>query len=211
MERTLAIFGISGRTGQAIARVAASEGWHVRGLLRAKSDVPACLDGVDLVRGSFSDGEVVTATVAGATAVCCVVGPRPPYREPFCAEATDAIIVAMKSSACRRLLCQTGAMIGEAENRSTIMEWMARSFARQRPAVAMDRAEQERRVEASDLEWTIVKPPRLTDGIRRDRVHAGPRIKIGLFSKISRADLAAFMFAELEAGRFVGQRVFVKG
>ena len=91
------------------------------------------------------------------------------------------------------------------------MEWMTRAFARWQPQSAQDREEQERLVEASGLDWTIVKPPRLTDSLPQGRVQAGSSLRIGLLSTISRADLAAFIIDEMQTGRFVRQRIFVKG
>ena len=208
---SLAIFGISGRTGHELAKVAGLNGWKVRGLVRPRSVVEGDLDTCRIVRGNFDELGQVVETIADSAAVCCLIGPRPPYRDVFCAAATVAIMTAMKQTSCRRLICQTGAMIGPAPNRSCPMEWAARTFARWHPEAAQDREEQERLIKSSGLEWTIVKPPRLTDSPPRHRVQASSSLQVGLLSKISRADLAAFLLDEIEAGRFVRQRIFVKG
>lgn len=211
MTRTLTIFGINGRTGRELARTAGAQGWHVRGFVRPTSDRETDFGDCRIVRGSFAEAERVVAAVDGSDAVCCVLGPRPPYTEVFCAEATAAILAAMARTGSRRLVCLTGAMIGPAPNRSRAMEWMARTYARRQPEAARDRLEQERLVEAADLEWTLVKPPRLTDAPPSGRVQAGTALPVGLLSRIGRADLAAFLLDEAEAGRFVRQCVFVKG
>lgn len=210
MTGKLAIFGISGRTGRELARVASSKGWKVRGLARLPSRVDDAVGEYQIVRGNFPEPGRVAETVADSEAVCCLIGPRPPYVDVFCADATAAIIAAMNQSGCRSLVCQTGAMIGSAPGRSRPMAWLARAFARRYPKAARDREEQEQLVEASDLEWTIVKPPRLTDDAPRNRIRAGPNIRVGLMSRISRADLAAFILDEVLADHFVRQRVFVK-
>lgn len=209
-DRTLALFGITGKTGAALATAAAARGWRVRGLARPASPAPAGVLEAQLVRGDLTDPARVSETVAGATAVCCVIGPRPPYSEVFCTAATAAIIAAMRRTAVRRLICQTGAMIGATANRSWLFERLARAFARRYPAGAQDRIEQERLVAASDLEWTIIKPPRLTEGGATGAVRAGPTLPVGLRSRISRADLAAFILDEIDAPRFVRERVFVR-
>ncbi|MDR4470708.1 MAG: NAD(P)H-binding protein [Nitrospira sp.] len=207
----LAISGISGRTGHELARVACTKGWEVYGLVRPTSEGEGAIIHGRIVRGHFEDFDRVVETVADSQAVCCLIGPRPPYTDVFCVKATTAIIAAMKQTGCTRLVCQTGAMIGPAPNRSHPMEWMARTFARWHPAAIRDREEQECLVESSGLDWTIVKPPRLTDSAPRGRVQAGPYLRVGLLSRISRADLAAFILDEIQTGRFVRQRIFVKG
>jgi putative NADH-flavin reductase len=88
---------------------------------------------------------------------------------------------------------------------------VARSFARRAPELARDRDEQDRIVRASGLDWTIVKPPRLTDGPATGGVRAGVDVRVGLLSRTSRADLAAFMLDEIERRAFVRQPVFVRG
>ncbi len=211
MTRPLAVFGLSGRTGQALAQAAQSRGWSVRGFARPGSQLPPQLQ-TSTIRGTFADAEALNDVVAGTDAVCCVLGPRPPYTDVFCAAATDAIVQAMKRTGCNRFLCQTGAMIGpDAGNRSRPMHWMAQAFARRQPEGARDRLRQEEIVQASSLRWTLVKPPRLTDGRARHGVRAGPGQHVGLLSRISRADLAEFLIAEIEGQRFVRQRVYVVG
>jgi putative NADH-flavin reductase len=208
---TIAVFGITGRTGLALAEAARARGLAVQGMTRGGQPL-AELPDVQLVRGTFADADRVAETVVGADAVCCVIGPRPSSREAFCAAATAAVIVGMRAAGCRRLLCLTGAMIGSAPgNRSRPMQWMARSFAQHAPDLARDREEQERIVAASGLDWTIVKPPRLTEGSASGRVCAGTDLRLGLLSRISRADLAAFMLDEIDGRAYVRQRVFVRG
>lgn len=102
-------------------------------------------------------------------------------------------------------------MIGPALNRSYPMEWLARAFARWQHEAARDREEQERLVESSRLDRTIVRPPRLTASTPKDRVQASSLLRIRLLSKICHTDLAAFICDEVQAGRFVRQRIFVKG
>ena len=76
MSRALAIFGITGRTGRALARETAARGWTVRGLARPDGRVPDGLSNPVIVRGEFAERARVAETVAGADAVCVVVGPR---------------------------------------------------------------------------------------------------------------------------------------
>jgi uncharacterized protein YbjT (DUF2867 family) len=90
------------------------------------------------------------------------------------------------------------------------MRMMRSSYQKQQPALADDRAKQERVVVASGLDWTVVKPPRLTNGPLRGRVRSGESLKVGALSSISRADLARFMLDEVESPQHVGKRVVVQ-
>jgi putative NADH-flavin reductase len=206
---TLAVFGASGRTGQALLCAAANQGLRIRALCRPTSRVETGPH-VDILRGEITNADDVERTVEGTQGVACVFGPRPPYAEVFCAAATQRVIEAMVRCGVSRLICQTGAMVG-----SDVSHWtpgvrlMVRLFRRQQPAIAADRAQQESVVKASALEWTIVKPPRLTDGPATGRVRTSPDLRVSLFSRISRRDLAAFLISECVAARFMRQAAYV--
>jgi putative NADH-flavin reductase len=206
----VALFGASGATGRAFVRAGLARGLRIRASCRSASvELPPA---VEAIRGGLLDPVHVGDVIRGAQAVCCVFGPRPPSTDVFCAQATVRIVEAMKGAGVRRLVCQTGAMIGEdAPNWTLPFRLMARLFRRQRPAVAEDRLRQELEVKASGLDWTLVKPPRLTDGPGCGRVVAGGDLRIGLMSKIARADLADFLVSECVTPSYVEHAVYVTG
>ena len=207
----IAVLGISGRTGRALLAAAQARGLDVVALVRQTANVPVASH-LRLRQGDLSDLGLVQEVVANTRAVICVLGPRPPFRDTFCAVATAAIIGAMKACGVARLICQTGAMIGSLPRTvSRPMRWAARQFAAAHPAVAADRAEQEALVRSSTLDWTLVKPPRLTDRPPRRPVTAGPALSVGLLSSVGRPALAAFLVDEVERPRFIGQAVYVRG
>jgi len=205
----IAVFGITGRTGKALIEAAHARGLELVGLARRPVASPSAH--VRVLVGELSDAEAVRQVVTGTRASICVFGPRPPDRDVFCAQATANVITAMQSAGSVRLLCQTGAMVGALPpNVSPPMRWMAHRFARSRPQVAADRAAQEQLVRASRLDWTLVKPPRLRTTAASAPVRAGPTLRVGLLSAISRSALAGFLLDEATAGRFVGQAVYVR-
>ena len=53
---------------------------------------------------------------------------------------------------------------------------------------------------ASDLDWTIVRPARLTNGPATERLRAQARLPVIIRDSISRADVAQFVIHELEHG-----------
>jgi putative NADH-flavin reductase len=209
----LCVFGATGRTGRALVAVALEHGVAVRAFARVRTaaSLPA-LRGLEVVRGEPTSVADLVAAVRGCDAVCVVFGPRSSAPEPFCAPFTRAILGAMREAGVRRLVCVTGAMIGEVHaNVGRSLRAMAALARRFQPEVMTDRAQQEAMLTESDLDWTLVKPPRLTDAPRTGTVHADPTLPIGLFSSIGRADLAAFVFRAATHDRFVRQRVYVRG
>ena len=205
----LAVFGASGRTGQEVLRLAVSREWSVRTLVRASSPWRD-QSGVAVLRGALDSPSDILETLTGTDATCCVFGPRSPRAEPFCARATGQIIAAMHASGLRRLVCLTGAMVGElSRNVSLAMRTMAAVYRRQYPALAGDASEQERAVIDSGLDWTVVKPPRLTTGPLTHRIRADQALRVGLLSHISRSDLAAFILDEIAVPHHLQGRVYI--
>src|SRR5438270_789495 len=61
--------------------------------------------------------------------------------------------------------------------------------------VGKDKARAEEAVRASDLEWTVVYPPALTNGRATGDYRHGESLKLSGAPRISRADVADFMLA----------------
>jgi putative NADH-flavin reductase len=209
MSRIICIFGASGATGLTLTQQALARGFGVTAFVRSQAATTKLPPGATVVAGNLLDRSDVARAVAGCDAVICAIGPRPSSPEPFCSEATKNIIDAMQAAGVRRLICVTGAMVGDYPHLSWFMRMMRNSYRKQQPALAADRAEQERLVAASGLQWTAVKPPRLTNGAVRGRMRSGESLKVGAFASISRADLARFMLDAVESPQYVGKHVVV--
>ncbi len=204
----IALFGASGATGQAIGELALSRGYGIRALVRSEGCMPGRDNLVEIVGALGNPGDV-GAAVESADAVCCVFGPRPPYTDIFCRAATQVVTACMKEREVRRLLCQTGAMVGHyPANRTLPFRIMESVYRRRLPDSAADRDGQEEVVTLSGLEWTLVKPPRLTGGRGVGQYRCGPRVKVGMLSAISRRDLAAFTLDAIDQKTWVGEAVF---
>lgn len=192
--KNIVLFGASGRTGKAILAQANNLGINV-----------CC------VTERNPPEMKMRAKIRGMDAAIIVFGPRPPYKDIFCAEATERIIAAMKKEGVKRLICQTGAMIGDySKNRNIFYRIMSRIFRMTNPEGYKDRVLQEKNIVESDLCWTIIKPPKLTDSLKMMKVYSGEDLKVGLMSKISRRSLATFVIDKLDSKDSFGRILFVK-
>jgi putative NADH-flavin reductase len=138
----------------------------------------------------------MSRALAGHEAVLSALGPPGPTRNTITSDSARATVAAMQGAGIDRLLVVGVAalfpdigMFGRFL-RSTLLR-----------NIADDSAEMERIVEASCLDWTIVRPPRLTNGPRREHYAvADDRLPngAGRNATISRADVADFMLDEVE-------------
>ncbi len=210
MIHKICIFGASGETGLELTRQALERGYEVTAFVRSQTAIEKLPRGVTVLVGNLLDRTDVERAIAGSEAVIIAIGPRNASPEIFCAAATQNIIDAMQTSGVRRLVCQTGAMIGDYPHLSWFMRSMKNAYRKQQPAQAKDRLEQEQRVAASGLDWTLIKPPRLTNGPARGRVRSGERLNVGAMSSISRLDLSRFILDQVDSPEYVGKGVVVR-
>jgi putative NADH-flavin reductase len=68
--------------------------------------------------------------------------------------------------------------------------------------VGKDKAAAEELVMATDIDWTLVYPPSLTDGTRTDTYRSGETLELKGLPKISRGDVAEFMLSQLEQATY---------
>lgn len=206
----VAVFGASGRTGREFVRAAAQAGILQRLHYRTAPSEPSP-DTATVVVGSLNDPTAVREVLRGAEAAVVLFGPRSSTASVFCAKATKAIIAGMRTQEVPRLICQTGAMIGALPGNVALglklLSYGLRRTAQQE--VMEDRDDHERLVRNSKLNWTVVKPPRLTDDAA-GAIEAGPSISVGLRSHCARAAIGQFLVEELMQQKFSCVPVYVR-
>ncbi|MFI9006366.1 NAD(P)-dependent oxidoreductase [Actinosynnema sp. NPDC053489] len=182
----ITVLGASGGTGTKIVELAREAGHEVTAVVRTPNGRDAVADVMD--PGSLGPH------VAGADAVVSAIGSRS-IRRPTSVQtdSTDALVRAMRARGASRLLVVSNSgMVTEGDDALT--RYLVKPVVRQvlkHPWA--DMARMEGVVRASGLEWTILRPPRLTDGPRTDayRTAVGVNVRGGV--RVSRADLAALV------------------
>ncbi len=212
-EGTIAVFGASGKTGREVIASAIRQGVRVKALYRPGSEPATPSRGLEVVTGQLTNPDDVRRALQGTDGAILVFGPRlsrKVHGDVFCAAATATVIREMKGLGIRRLVCQTGAMAGgDSPNWSWAVRGFVRRYRRNFPEVDADRDAQEAEVKASGLDWTVAKPFRISGAKGKGHVRAAPNLRIGMFTSTRRADLADFLVAEVRAGRFPGQAIYV--
>ena len=204
----IAVLGGSGRTGHHILERIAALGGRPAVLVRDRSKLHVKV-GVDVVIGDARDGQAVSAALRGAHAVIDATGPSADADEHFGAAVAANVLDCMQVERVRRLVTITGAMVGGGELPLMYKLILAMMKKRDR-AVLEGRRKGEALIMASKLEWTILRPPRLTDGPATGKVEAGPDLPLSGGASISRADLAHYAVTCATSPRHARQAVRVK-
>jgi putative NADH-flavin reductase len=196
----LAIFGASGVTGRHLLEQALQAGHQVTALKRTPGSLQL-QTGLTTVIGSLDQQAAVQSVIQGADAVISVLGMRDKDATPVCTDGARSILEAMASTGVRRLIALSAYGAAETSNAS----WFIR-FVRTVIASKMhDKDNMEALVRSSDSDWTLVRPPMLTNGSRTDHYRASTDLRPGLTGRLSRADLAAFILQEAAAAGYIGQ------
>lgn len=199
-SKHLLILGATGGIGQELVNQALERGHRVTALVRSPQKLRGARAGLKVIPGSLS-AEEIGAALAGCDAVLSAVGPSGPGRTSVTQDSARSIVAAMRARGVRRLLIVGVAVLFR--DAGILARLLRGTLLR---GVADDSEVMEQIVEASGLDWTIVRPPRLTNGPRSERYgvandHLPPGA--GGASTISRADVAHFMLDELERSEHV--------
>lgn len=197
----IALFGATGGTGREVLRQGLALGHVFRVLVRDPGRLDPVPDGVSVVVGDVLDRAAVDDCLRGTDAVICTLGSRG-GKVPVEDRGTAVILAGMRDQGPRRLVVVTSMGVGDSITQvAPLFRLIMRLTLKQMMAA---KEEQERLVRASGLDWTIVRPGGLTDGPRTDRYRSGTEPDIRA-TRISRADVAAFLLEELVAGRYTGR------
>ncbi|HEY0264242.1 MAG TPA: NAD(P)H-binding protein [Granulicella sp.] len=207
----IAIFGASGATGLLLTERALAAGHHVVALLRKPAEFPY-LDRVAFVHGSAFDPIPVLNAVAGSDAVFSALGARSLGKEEVLERAVPRIVDAMHKAGVRRMVAlgSAGALPGSLDKQPMWRRWVVRNVAyRILKYPVASQVSQYATLAKSDLDWTMVMPPMLTNGRARGRYRVdGDALPEG-GSRISRADVADFMMQQLASKEWSRKGVYL--
>lgn len=183
----IVLLGASGRTGTEVVAQALARGDEVVAVAREGSAVPS---GVEVVRAAFDEDGVMDDVARGADVVVSALGARGRGPTTVCTDGVTAVVGAMHRTGVRRLVVVSASGLpGEGDD--VAVRWLVKPVLQRvfrHPYADMTRMEEI--VRASGLDWTIVRPPRLTDGPRTDRYRRTLDRHVPRGHRVARADVA---------------------
>jgi putative NADH-flavin reductase len=193
----LLILGATGGTGQALIAQASDRGHSITAFVRSPQKLGSLRDRVTVRQGDPRSVAELQAVLPGHDAVLSALGPPGPGPTTILGSAASSTVAAMLTAGPRRLIVVSAAVLFD--DLGIPGRILRRTLLRN---IAADSAEMERVVRGSGLDWTIARPPRLTNGplTGRYRVENGQLPGRSAWASISRADVAHFVLAELELG-----------
>lgn len=199
------VFGATGRTGQRVVEQALERGHEVTAFARSPQKLKAYGERIAIVEGDVQEAGAVQEAVAGADAVISVLGPTANTPDYQVTQGTRHIIAAMKQHGVDRLIVSAGAGVGDPRDEPRLfnkaINLLLKLFSRH---VYEDMKRTVAAVRDSDVDWTVVRVPMLTDDAPREEVRVG-YVGKGIGARITRAEMASFILDQLEDDAYLHQ------
>lgn len=195
------IFGATGTVGRELVTQALEMGHAVTAFARDPSKLETKHPSLEIIEGDVMDSALVDRAVAGHEAVLVALGAG--IKGQVRSTGTLIIIQAMQRNGVRRLVCLSTLGVGDSRANMNFY-WKYIMFGMLLRGAFADHVSQEEHVIRSELDWTIVRPAAYTDGERTGNYrHGFPATAKALKLKISRADVADFVLAQLADDSYV--------
>lgn len=206
------VIGATGGTGRELVRQALDQGLSVTALARNPARLEMSHPQLTVLQGDVLDPASLDAAMRGQQAVLCALGHKQFFRPSRILSAGTAnLLRAMESHGVRRLVCETSMGIGDSAGRMGL-DYTFFTIPLILPWYFWDKTRQERLIARSDADWVIVRPAVLGNGPRSGRYRHGAGLGGWLWApRVSRADVADFMLAQLRSNRYLGGAPRVSG
>jgi putative NADH-flavin reductase len=201
----LLIIGASRGIGLELLKQALAAGHIATVLARRPEKLTERHQNLRVIQGDILKEDAVGLAMAGQDAVCITIGINVTWKPVTVFSAgTGHVLAAMQRHQVRRLVCVTGIGAGDSRGHGGFL--YDRIF---QPlllkTIYADKDRQESLIRASDTDWTIVRPARLTNGPLTGNYRVITDLRGITAGKISRADVAHFILTELAANRWLHQ------
>lgn len=206
------VLGITGRTGCLAAEEAIKRGHKVVGIARDKSRVKVA--GAEIIEGTPYDYETVKKAIDGCDSVISMLNIFPASQALFgkIKSPLDSMSVSirncvklMNEKGIRRIVVMTANGVGDSFDELPGFFKFMLKVTNIKYAYA-DHAVQEKVLEESSLDWTVVRPVGLTDKNENLTVLNSLSEGVKINSMISRNAVAHFILDCVEKGQYIKQK-----
>ncbi|MBK8504785.1 MAG: SDR family oxidoreductase [Saprospiraceae bacterium] len=199
-------FGASGKTGKELVRQALSVGHTVTAFVRTPEQLNETHEKLTIIQGNVVDYAVVENVIKNQDAVLSVLGvSKPLKKDPVVVEGIRNIIKAMEKENVKRFIYLSLLGVGGGSDADFMTKNIISRIVGNEIA---DHEEKESLINSSLLSFTIVRPPKLNNGLKKGLCRSGEAIKAtSILPTMSRADVAYFLLKQLSTKTFLRKTV----
>ena len=197
----LLILGATGPTGRNLLDQALGAGHAVTALIRSPHRLTLAHSRLATAAGDATDRWTLENAAREKDALLCALGAGNSLRSDIASRAMAALIPVMHARALKRVIVLSAFGVGESFAQASLLQRLVYWTLLRR--IFADKAKADALLRASGLDWTLVYPTLLTNGRRRGDFRVGERLAMKGMATISRADVAAFMLAQLSTDEWL--------
>ena len=200
----LLIIGGTGGTGRELIKQALELGHEVTALVRKPQKLKIADPHLTLIKGNVLEPGQVQEAVIGKDAVLSALGHKKFFiKTSILSTGTKNILQAMEEHQVKRFICITSLGINDSRFKLGLYYTLFVI-----PVILFfyfwDKAKQEKLIQQSKSDWTIVRPGQLINGKKRGIYKHGDKVGNYFLTKlISRADVAHFMLSQLSDNTYL--------
>ena len=202
------VLGATGSVGQHILRLGTERGHEITALVRNPEKLKSWESRVRLIKGDALDKDAVEQAVRGQEAAIYAIGVKTIGRTTLFSESTRILIDALERDRVKRLVCITGVGAGETKGHGGFL-YDRILFPLFTKRMYEDKDIQETLIQKSSLDWVIVRPAMFREGTASGKFEAVTDVRGVTLTRVSRAEVAAFVLDQLTDGRYLRKAVFI--
>ncbi|GAA2848824.1 hypothetical protein Acy02nite_01450 [Actinoplanes cyaneus] len=195
----IAVIGASGATGRHVVATALDRGHVVTACVRRNATFAEQERLIEAIWPDAHDTPALTDALSGADVVISTLGGSGSGPTTVCTDGIRTTLAAMAATGVTRLIAVSAHGVLETHDRSlySLAAWAGV------PDRMRDKETMEPLITASGLDWTIVRPSKLSHRPATGHSRVGTDLPIRAWSSIGRADLAAFLIDEAVTPHYV--------
>jgi putative NADH-flavin reductase len=196
----LIIFGSTGGSGIQIVRQALYAGHTVTAIARNPAAVTIQHPNLSVIKADVLQLPTFEDIMRQQDAVLSALGFRKLKDEMVYSQGIYNITAAMHKYGLKRIICVSASAVETSPKLSFIVRMLTKllQLILKKPYADVLRMEQQ--LKETNLDWTVVRPPRLTNGKLKARYRFAVNDWLPHCTSISRADLAHFMLQHINDG-----------
>jgi len=197
--KNILVFGASGGTGLEVVEQALEAGHKVTAILRHPDKFPIRHEQLRIIKGDVLNSITYENTFFGMDVVISCLGTRNREATVVYSQGVTNILQAMQKVGMDRIICLSAGAVEIAPNTSFLMKFLIKNILQKLFKYSYaDMLLMEGILHGSNLNWTVIRPPRLLNGDRTGKYRTSINEFIPNMSSLNRADLADYIIHHLD-------------
>jgi putative NADH-flavin reductase len=197
--KKIIVFGATGGTGKLVVSQALQAGYKVTIVVRNPNAFDIQHQNLDILKGDVFQSNSFEKAVVGQDVVVSCLGTQ--QREPTTvySDGIRNISKAMQKAGIKRLICLSAGAVIVPPKSNFVMKFVIKNILQKVfKNLYSDMLVMEEMLKNSDLNWTIIRAPRLKNSKHTGQYRTAINEHLTRPSSISRADLADYIVTHLE-------------